>query len=52
MLVGYAREEAITLMASVLAQEVQAIVEEDRAFNLEWYIAALRALPSSANHDK
>ena len=46
MLVGYAREEAIAMMASVLAQEVQAIIEQDRAFNLDWYVAALRALPT------
>jgi hypothetical protein len=52
MLVGYAREEAITMMASVLAQEVQAIVEQDRAFNLEWYVAALRSLPTLLDEGK
>ena len=47
MLVGYSREDAIAMMASVLAQEVQAIVEEDRAFDNQWYAEALQALPSS-----
>jgi hypothetical protein len=44
-LVGYEREEILQLMAHVLAVEIDAILEEDRAFNTEWYEAALRALP-------
>ena len=44
-LVGYEREEILNLMANVLAVEIDAILEEDRAFNTEWYEAALRALP-------
>ena len=44
-LVGYEREEILNLMAHVLAVEIDAILEEDRAFNPEWYEAALRALP-------
>lgn len=45
-LVGYKREEILQLMAHVLAVEIDAILEEDRAFNTEWYEAALRALPT------
>ncbi|WP_434579069.1 hypothetical protein J3P95_01120 [Pseudomonas sp. Z5-35] len=44
-LVGYEREEILNLMAHVLAVEIDAILEEDRPFNTEWYEAALRALP-------
>ena len=44
-LVGYEREEILNLMAHVLAVEIDAILEEDRALNTEWYEAALRALP-------
>ncbi|MHA6124613.1 hypothetical protein SAMN05216205_3304 [Pseudomonas mohnii] len=44
-LVGYEKEEILNLMAHVLAVEIDAILEEDRAFNTEWYEAALRALP-------
>lgn len=44
-LVGYEREEILNLMAHVLAVEIDALLEEDRAFNTEWYEAALRALP-------
>jgi len=29
----------------VLAIEIDGLLEEDRAFNTEWYEAALRALP-------
>ena len=32
-------------MAHVLAIEIDAMLDEDRAFNTEWYEAALRALP-------
>lgn len=45
-LVGYEREEILQLMAHVLAVEIDTILEEDRAFNTEWYEAALRALPT------
>ncbi len=45
-LVGYEREEILNLMAHVLAMEIDAILEEDRPFNSEWYEAALRALPT------
>ena len=44
-LVGYEREEILQLMAHVLAVEIDALLEEDRAFNTEWYETALRALP-------
>jgi hypothetical protein len=44
-LVGYEREEILNLMAHVLAVEIDAILEEDRAFNTQWYETALRALP-------
>ena len=44
-LVGYAREEILQLMAHVLAVEIDALLEEDRPFNTEWYEQALRALP-------
>ncbi|WP_350023366.1 hypothetical protein [Pseudomonas protegens] len=44
-LVGYAREEILNLMAHVLAIEIDAILEQDRAFDTQWYEAALRALP-------
>lgn len=44
-LVGYEREEILSLMAHVLAVEIDAILEEDRAFDTQWYEAALRALP-------
>ena len=45
-LVGYERDEILQMMAHVLAVEIDAILEEDRAFNTEWYEAALRALPT------
>jgi hypothetical protein len=44
-LVGYEREEILNLMAHVLAVEIDAILEEDRAFDTQWYETALRALP-------
>ena len=44
-LVGYEREEILQLMAHVLAVEIDALLEEDRAFNTEWSETALRALP-------
>jgi hypothetical protein len=44
-LVGYDRAEILQLMAHVLAVEIDALLEEDRPFNTEWYEQALRALP-------
>ena len=44
-LVGYEREEILNLMAHVLAVEIDAMLDEDRAFNTEWYETALRKLP-------
>lgn len=44
-LVGYEREEALEMMAMVLAHEIQAMLAEDRAFDGAWYEHALRALP-------
>jgi hypothetical protein len=46
MLVGIARDEAVQMMARVLAVEVHAILKEERAFNNEWYVKALQALPN------
>jgi hypothetical protein len=43
--VGVEREEILNLMAHVLAYEIDAMLDEDRAFNTEWYETALRALP-------
>lgn len=44
-LVGYEREDILNLMAHVLAIEIDAMLDEDRPFNTEWYETALRALP-------
>lgn len=44
-LVGYEREEILHLMALVLAQEIDAMLREDRPFDRDWYEQALRALP-------
>ena len=44
-LVGYEREDILQMMAHVLAVEIDALLEEDRAFDTEWYETALRALP-------
>ncbi|GBL58727.1 hypothetical protein SAMN05216577_12618 [Pseudomonas citronellolis] len=44
-LVGYEREEALEMMALVLAHEIQAMLAEERAFDGAWYEQALRALP-------
>ena len=44
-LVGYEREDILNLMAHVLAVEIDAMLDEDRAFDTEWYETALRALP-------
>ncbi|KTC17173.1 MULTISPECIES: hypothetical protein [Pseudomonas] len=44
-LVGYERDDILNLMAHVLAVEIDKMLEEDRAFDTEWYETALRALP-------
>jgi len=44
-LVGYEREEILNLMAHVLAVEIDKMLDEDRAFDTDWYETALRALP-------
>lgn len=44
-LVGTARDEILELMAHVLAYEIDAMLDEDRPFDTQWYEAALRALP-------
>lgn len=44
-LVGYEREDILNLMAHVLAVEIDAMLEEDRPFNTDWYETALRAPP-------
>ncbi|SDS47789.1 hypothetical protein NLK61_14660 [Pseudomonas fuscovaginae UPB0736] len=44
-LVGYERDEILNLMAHVLAVEIDAMLDDDRPFDGEWYEAALRALP-------
>ncbi|MNP09159.1 hypothetical protein D3C76_1012520 [compost metagenome] len=44
-LVGYERDDILQLMAHVLAIEIDAMLDEDRPFNTEWYETALRALP-------
>ncbi|WP_263143940.1 hypothetical protein [Pseudomonas sp. RIT-PI-AD] len=50
-LVGYDREESLRLMALVLAQEIRAMLREDRAFDRAWYEQALRALPDLPEDD-
>lgn len=44
-LVGYERDDILNLMAHVLAYEIDTMLDEDRAFDTEWYETALRALP-------
>ncbi len=44
-LVGMDREEILNLMAHVLAFEIDAMLDDDRPFDTQWYEAALRALP-------
>ncbi|CDF86921.1 hypothetical protein PKB_5611 [Pseudomonas knackmussii B13] len=44
-LVGYEREDALHLMALVLAHEIEAMLAADRPFDGAWYEQALRALP-------
>lgn len=45
LLVGYEREEILQLMALVLADEIDTMLREDRAFNSARYEQGLRALP-------
>ena len=45
-LVGYEHDDILNMMAHVLAVEIDALLEEDRAFDSQWYEAALRALPT------
>ncbi|PVZ10420.1 MULTISPECIES: hypothetical protein [unclassified Pseudomonas] len=44
-LVGYEPEEALDLMAQVLAMEIDDMLEADRPFDSQWYETALRGLP-------
>jgi hypothetical protein len=44
-LVGYEREAIIELMALVLADEIEVMLRDDRAFDLARYEQGLRALP-------
>lgn len=50
-LVGYEREDALHLMALVLAHEIEAMLAADRAFDGAWYEQALRALPQLPGED-
>jgi hypothetical protein len=45
LLVGYEREEILQLMALVLADEIDAMLRDDRAFDAARYEQGLRALP-------
>ncbi|HLA32815.1 MAG TPA: hypothetical protein VJ047_17480 [Pseudomonas sp.] len=51
LLVGYAREEILPLMALVLADEIDAMLREDRAFDVARYEQGLRALPELPAQD-
>ena len=44
-LVGYEREDILEMMAHVLAIEIDALLDQDRPFDTQWYETALRALP-------
>ena len=44
-LVGYEHDDILNLMAHVLAYEIDAMLDDDRPFDTEWYETALRALP-------
>jgi len=44
-LVGMDRDGILNLMAHVLAFEIDAMLDEDRPFDTEWYETALRKLP-------
>lgn len=48
-LVGYERDDVISLMSQVLAWEVANMLEQQRSFSLELYEQALRALPELPN---
>ncbi|MBF0675033.1 MULTISPECIES: DUF1841 family protein [unclassified Pseudomonas] len=50
-LVGYEREEILHLMALVLAEEINAMLRDDRPFDQAGYESALRALPSLPGED-
>jgi hypothetical protein len=41
---GHDRAEAIAMMAEVLGREVRALLDADRPFDMDAYVAALRAL--------
>ncbi|TBU97005.1 hypothetical protein [Phytopseudomonas dryadis] len=45
VLVGYERDEIVQMMALVLADEVDAMLRDDRAFDAVRYEQGLRALP-------
>ncbi|WP_028241444.1 hypothetical protein [Stutzerimonas azotifigens] len=45
-LVGHERDEALHLMALVLAHEIRAMLREDRPFDGEGYERMLRELPT------
>lgn len=44
-LVGYERDDALRLMALILAHEIESMLAEDRAFDVAGYERLLRALP-------
>lgn len=44
-LVGYEREDIVQMMAQVLAWQISEMLEADRAFDMDAYERALRALP-------
>ncbi|MBC3956281.1 hypothetical protein [Pseudomonas triticifolii] len=44
-LVGYERDNILEMMAHVLAIEIDALLDQDRPFDTQWYETALRALP-------
>lgn len=51
LLVGYEREEILQLMALVLADEIDSMLREDRAFDAARYEQGLRALPELPAQD-
>ncbi len=50
-LVGYEREEILHLMALVLAEEINAMLRDNRPFDRAGYESALRALPTLPGDD-
>ncbi|CAD5106346.1 hypothetical protein [Zestomonas carbonaria] len=50
-LVGYEREEILHLMALVLAHEIDAMLRDDRPFDMDGYERMLRALPDLPGED-